>query len=134
MKWMKRFGKQGKISPCFIVPYEIVGHFVKVAYELDFPVDLAAVHLVFFVSFLKKCIGDPAMVIPLENMGVKDSMSYEEVNIEILDLWVHRLRKKEVILVKLLFQNQSVGGATQEAEANIMTKYPYLFPSNSVLE
>ena len=57
----------------------------KVAYELELPAELAAVHSVLHISLLKKCVGDLAFVVPLEILVVKDSLSYEDVPIEILD-------------------------------------------------
>lgn len=50
---VKRFKKYWKLYYWFIGPSEIVDHFGKIANELDFPVDLAAVHLV-FLCFLSK--------------------------------------------------------------------------------
>ncbi|WMV09551.1 hypothetical protein MTR67_002936 [Solanum verrucosum] len=55
------------------------------AYELEIPAELAAVHPVFHISLLKKCVGDPASIVPLESVTVKDSLTYEEVRVEILD-------------------------------------------------
>ncbi|WMV18987.1 hypothetical protein MTR67_012372 [Solanum verrucosum] len=43
------------------------------------------------------------------------------------------LRNKKVASVKVLWRSQSVEGATWEAEAVIMSRYPHLFPSDSVL-
>ena len=57
----------------------------KVAYELDFLNELASVHPIFHVSMLKKCIGNLTSIVPLEGLGVKENLSYEEVSIEILD-------------------------------------------------
>ena len=57
----------------------------KVAYELELPAVLAAVHSVFHILLLKKCVGDPASIVPLESVAVKDSLSYEDVPVEILD-------------------------------------------------
>ena len=61
---------------------------------------------------------------------MKDSLSYEDVPVEILDRQVRRLRNKEVASVKVLWRSQSVEGATWEAEAAMKVKYPYLFPSD----
>ena len=36
---------------------------VKVAYELELLAKLAAVHTVFHIILLKKCVGDPASII-----------------------------------------------------------------------
>ncbi|WMV57277.1 hypothetical protein MTR67_050662 [Solanum verrucosum] len=82
------------------------------AYELELPVDLVAVHPVFHISLLKKCVGDPAYVVPLKTVAVKDSISCEDVPVEILDRQVKRLRNKEVTSVKVLGRSQSVEGAT----------------------
>ena len=52
---------------------------------------MAAVHEVFHVSMLKKCIGDPESIFPIEGLSVKDNISYEEV--EIIYRQAKRLRK-----------------------------------------
>ena len=43
------------------------------------------VHLVFHLSMLKKWLGDPSLIVPNENFGIKDSLSNEEVPTQILD-------------------------------------------------
>ena len=58
---------------------------VKVSYELELPADIEAVHPVFHISLLKKCVGIPAFIVSLESMDLKDSLSYEDVLVEILD-------------------------------------------------
>jgi len=63
---------------------------------------------------------------------VKDSLTYEEVPVEILDCQVRRFRNKEVTSVKVLWRSQSVDGATWEEEATMKAKYPHHFPSDSV--
>ncbi|WMV58320.1 hypothetical protein MTR67_051705 [Solanum verrucosum] len=94
--------------------------------------DLAAVHPVFHISLLKKCVGDPAFVVPLESVGVKDSLSYEDVPVEVLDRQVRRLRNKEVGSVKVFWRSQPVKGATWETEIAMKSKYLRLFPSDSI--
>ncbi|WMV50362.1 hypothetical protein MTR67_043747, partial [Solanum verrucosum] len=129
MKGVMRFGKKGKLSPRFVGPYQILKRIRKVAYELELPTELAPVHPVFHVSILKKCIGDPVSIIPLEGLGVDESLSYEEISVEILDRQVKRLRNKEVASVKVLWRNHLVEGSTWEAEADMKSRYPHLFPS-----
>ena len=68
----------------------------KAAYELELPAKLAAVHPVFHISLLKKCVGDPASIVPLESVAVKGSISYEDMPVEILDRHARSLRNKEV--------------------------------------
>ena len=131
IKRVKRVDKKGKISLRYVGPYRILSHFGKVAYELELPSDLASVHPVFHVSLLQKCIGDPAVIVSLEGVDIQNDLSFEEVPVQILDHQICRLRNKEVPLVKFLWQNKSVEGANWEAEADICTKYPHIFSTNS---
>ncbi|WMV32888.1 hypothetical protein MTR67_026273 [Solanum verrucosum] len=101
----------------------------KVAYELELPNELASEHLVFHVSMLKKCVGDPTSIILLERLEFKENVSYEEVSVEILDRQVKRLRNKEAASVKVLWRHHLVEGATWEAEADMMYRYSHLFPA-----
>ena len=76
---------------------------------------------------MKKCVGDPTSIVPLESLVVKYSLSYEDVPVEILDRQVRRLRNKEVASSKILWRSQSVEGATWEVEEAMKAKYPNLF-------
>uniref|UniRef100_A0A0V0GIP9 Putative ovule protein n=1 Tax=Solanum chacoense TaxID=4108 RepID=A0A0V0GIP9_SOLCH len=60
---------------------------------------------------LKKCMGDPSLIIPTEDIEIKDSLSYEEIPVQILDRQVRKLRTKEVASVKVLWRNQFVEGS-----------------------
>ena len=79
MKGVVSFGKKGKLSPRYVGPYEILQWFCKVAYKLKLPSELASVYPVCLVSMLKKFISDPESILPIEALGVKDTLSYEEV-------------------------------------------------------
>ncbi|WMV58871.1 hypothetical protein MTR67_052256 [Solanum verrucosum] len=83
----------------------------KVAYELELPAELVAVHPVFHVSLLKKCVGDPAYVVPLESMVVKDSLSYKDVPVEILD--------------QILRPCRAYGRNVNACNANVVSPAPY---------
>ena len=61
---------------------------------------------------LKKCLGDPASLLPVEGLGVEEDLSYEKVPFEILDRQIKRLRNKKVATVKVLWRNNLVEGAT----------------------
>ena len=80
---------------------------------------------VFNISLLKTCVGDPASIVSLESVVVKDSLSYEDVPVEILDCQVRMLRKKEVTSTKVLCRSQSAEGSTWEAEASMKDMYPH---------
>lgn len=83
----------------------------NIAYELNLPSSLVSVHLVFYVSMLKKCIGDHSLVLPLEEVSVEDSLTYEKP-IVILDRQVWKLSSKEIASVKVLWRNQKASEAT----------------------
>ena len=59
--------------------------------------------------------GDPSLIIQTESIGVKESLSNEEIPVQILDRQVRKLRTKEVDSVKVLWRNQFVEEATCEA-------------------
>ncbi|WMV45506.1 hypothetical protein MTR67_038891 [Solanum verrucosum] len=111
-KGVMRFGKKVKLSPQYLRPYHILRRIGKIAHELEFFNDLAPVHPIFHVSLLKKCVGDPASIVPLEGLGVKEKLSYEDVVDEIFEHQVRKLRNKEVAFVKVLWRNQIVEGAS----------------------
>ena len=87
----------------------------KVTYELELQAELAVVHPVFHISLSKKFVGDLTSVVPLKSVAVKDSLSYEDVLVKILDSQVRRLRNKEVASVKVLWRSQHIEGASWEA-------------------
>ncbi|WMV46149.1 hypothetical protein MTR67_039534 [Solanum verrucosum] len=97
-----RFGKKGKLSPRYIIPDQISKRVGKVAYQLELPQVFTTVHPVFHISMLKKCMRDPSLIIPTEYIGIKDSLSYEEISVQILDREVRKLRTKEVASIKVL--------------------------------
>ncbi|WMV54238.1 hypothetical protein MTR67_047623 [Solanum verrucosum] len=129
MKGVMRFGKKGKLSLGYIGPYRISKRIGNVAYELELPQELVAIHSVFHISILKKCMGDPSSIIPTKNIGIKDSLSYEEIPIQILDRQVRKLRTKEVASIKVLWRNQFVEEATWEAKEDKKKRYPHLYES-----
>ena len=124
-----RFGRKGKLSPRYVGPYVILQCVGEVAYEFALPAELASVYLVFHVSMIKKCLGDPASILPVEGLGVDENLSYEEVPVEILYRQVKRLRNKKIATVKVLWRNHLFEGATWEAEADMRSRYPHLFSS-----
>ncbi|WMV19313.1 hypothetical protein MTR67_012698 [Solanum verrucosum] len=128
MKGVMRFGKKGKLSPRYIGPYRISKRVGNVAYELELPSELEAVHPVFHISMLKKCMCDPSLIIHTHSISIKDSVSYEEI----LDRQVCKLRTKEVASVNILWRNQFVEEATWEAEENMKKRYPHLFPFEEI--
>lgn len=85
MRDMIRFGKKWKWSPRYVGFYEIMKWVWEVAYVLDFSLEMTMVNLVFHVSILRKFVGYPSPFVPLEEVGVEENLTYENMSIEILD-------------------------------------------------
>ena len=109
---MIRFGKQGKLSPRYIGPFEIVERIGPVAYRLDFPDELSRVHNVFHISMLRKYISDPSHVLETPKIELRDDLSYKERPVQILGREEKELRNKTISLVKVLWRNHLVKEAT----------------------
>lgn len=57
---------------------------------------------------------------------------YGEVPIKIFDREVKKLVNKEVVFKKVLWKNYLVDGAIWEAEADIKSHYPHIFPLTQI--
>ena len=57
---------------------------------------------------LKKFLGDPTSILPVEGLGVSEDLSYEKVPVEILDRLIKWLRNKDIAKVKVLWRNHLV--------------------------
>ncbi|KAL0405616.1 UNVERIFIED_CONTAM: hypothetical protein Slati_3875500, partial [Sesamum latifolium] len=91
-----RFGKQGKLSPRYIGPYEITERIGPLAYRLALPVELSQIHDVFHVSMLRRYRSDPSHVVRDPEIEVSENLTYIEEPIEILDRTVKKLRNKDI--------------------------------------
>lgn len=52
--------------------------------------------------------------------------------VDILDRQVRKLRNKGVSFVKVPWRNHLVDGATREAEADVKSCYPHIFPFSPI--
>jgi hypothetical protein len=59
IRGIKRFRVKGELAPRYIGPYQIQARRGEVAYQLSLPESLSAVHDMFHVSQLKKCLRVP---------------------------------------------------------------------------
>lgn len=64
-----------------------------------------------------------------ENIGIKDSLSSEEISTQIQDGQVSKLRIKEVLSVKVLWRKQFVMEDTWENKKDMNRRYRYLSES-----
>ena len=95
-----RFGKRGKLSPRFIVPFQILERVGTLAYRLALPPSMSSVHEVFHVSMLRKYTPDPAHVVDWGEIDVDTDGTFKEGLVRIADSWDQVLRCKIVRLVK----------------------------------
>lgn len=104
MKGVVRFSRSGKLGPRYIRPFPITERIGSVAYRLLLPAQFSAIHDVFHVSQLRKCLRysdsilEPGVV---EEIEVSPNLTYEQRLIRIIASKVKRLRNKDVPLVKV---------------------------------
>ncbi|XP_074277415.1 uncharacterized protein LOC141601053 [Silene latifolia] len=127
MLGVMRFGKRGKLSQKFIIPYEILDRVGEVAYRLALPPTLDRVHNVFHVSQLRKYISDPSHMLEVETVKLDEALTNVEVPKEILDRKVRKTRNGETMLLKVLWSNPNVEEATWVPEEAMKEHYPHLF-------
>ncbi|RZB86561.1 Transposon Ty3-G Gag-Pol polyprotein [Glycine soja] len=77
--------KSRKLTPRFIGPFQILKKVGPVAYQIALPPSLSNPHNVFHVSQLRKYICDPSHVIELDDVQVKENLTYETLPLRIED-------------------------------------------------
>ncbi|GJY99937.1 hypothetical protein Tco_0517367 [Tanacetum coccineum] len=82
-KGVVRFGKKRKLAPRFVGTFEIIEKVGPVAYRLDLHKELDGVHDTFHVSNLKKCLADPTLQVPLDEIQVDAKLNFIEEPMEI---------------------------------------------------
>ncbi|WVZ89355.1 hypothetical protein U9M48_035775 [Paspalum notatum var. saurae] len=114
MKGVHRFGVKGKLAPRYVGLFKITKQGGPVAYRLELPPHLAAVHDVFHVSQLKKCLRVPEEVVDTSQIQIKPDLTYEENPIKILDQKQRTTRGREINFYKVQWSNHSEEEATWE--------------------
>ncbi|GJZ81659.1 putative reverse transcriptase domain-containing protein [Tanacetum coccineum] len=126
-KGVVRFGKKGKLAPRFVRPFEIIERVGLVAYRLDLPKELNGVHDTFHVSNLKKCLADPTLKVPLDEIRVDAKLNFVEEPVEILEREFKKLKRSRIAIVKVRWNSKRGPEFTWEREDQIKLKYPHLF-------
>ena len=126
--WKKvmRFGRNDKLSPRFIGPYEVIEEVGPVAYRLALPPKLEKIHNVFHVSMLRRYRSNFSHVISSKIIELHPDLTYEEEPVEILAREVKELRNKRIPLVKVLWKNHKTKEVTWESEETMRQQYPQL--------
>ncbi|GJS49148.1 putative reverse transcriptase domain-containing protein, partial [Tanacetum coccineum] len=80
------FGKKGKLAPRFVGPFKIIKKVGPVA---------------FHVSNLKKCLADPTLQVPLDEIRVDAKLIFIEELVEILEREFKKLKRSRIAIVKV---------------------------------
>ena len=120
---MQRFGVKRKLAPHYIGPYEIVEICGPVAYQIQLPEQLSAIHDVFHVSQLKKCVQTPTEILVQEQLQIEPDLTYAEYPAKVLDRKERRTRRKVVKMYKILWNNHTEDEATWETEEYLNTHF-----------
>ncbi|GKB67000.1 RNA-directed DNA polymerase, eukaryota, reverse transcriptase zinc-binding domain protein [Tanacetum coccineum] len=90
----------GKLALRYVGPFEIVECVGPVAYRLKLPQELSCVHDTFHVSNLKKCLAEPDVQVPLDEIEIDENLRFVEEPIEIVERDVKKLKQRRIPLVK----------------------------------
>nr|GFA95232.1 putative reverse transcriptase domain-containing protein [Tanacetum cinerariifolium] len=119
--------KKGKLAPRFVGPFEIIKKVGPVAYQLDLHEELNGVHDTFHVSNLKKCLADPTLQVPLDEIQVDAKLNFVEEPIEILEREFKKLKRSRITIVKVWWNSKRGPEFTWEREDQMKLKHLYLF-------
>ncbi|GJV13910.1 putative reverse transcriptase domain-containing protein [Tanacetum coccineum] len=91
------------------------------------PQELSCVHDTFHVSNLKKCLAEPDIQVPLDEIEIDENLRFVEEPIEIVERDVKKLKRRRIPLVKVRWNSRQGAEYTWEHEDQFRMKYPHLF-------
>ncbi|GKD27508.1 hypothetical protein Tco_1233722 [Tanacetum coccineum] len=98
----------------------------SVAYRLKLPKELNGVHDTFHVSNLKKCLADPTLHVPLDEIQVDANLNFIEEHVDILEREFKKLKRSKIAIVKVRWNSKGGPEFTWEREDQMRLKYPHL--------
>jgi hypothetical protein len=129
-KGVQRFGIKGKLAPRYVGPFEILNVCGLVAYKIRLPSQLAAIHDVFDISQLKKCVKVPTEIVETCAIEIEPDLSYIEQPIQILDTKERLTRRRTVKMYKILWDHHTEKEATWETESYLQRNFPNFLQAN----
>jgi hypothetical protein len=124
MKGVSRFGVKGKLAPRYIGLCPILGRCGRVAYRLQLPKTLSAVHNVFHVSQLKKCLRVQDRTIDIMDVTLEPDLTYSEHPIRILDQKDRVTRRRVLKIYKIQWNQYTEDEATWETQDFLEKNFP----------
>ncbi|GKD25411.1 hypothetical protein Tco_1231625 [Tanacetum coccineum] len=98
-KGVVRFGKKEKLAPRFVGPFEII----------------------------EKCLVDPTLQVPLDEIQVDAKLNFVEEPVEILEREFKKLKRSRIAIVKVRWNSKCGPEFTWEREDHMKLKYQHLF-------
>nr|GEW80958.1 putative reverse transcriptase domain-containing protein [Tanacetum cinerariifolium] len=95
-----RFGKKGELAPRFVEAFEIIE---------------------------KKCLPDPTLQVPLDEIRIDAKLNYVEDPVEILEREFKMLKRSRISIVKVRWNSKRGPEFTWEREDQMKLKYLHLF-------
>jgi hypothetical protein len=127
---IQRFGVKGKLAPRYVGPFEITEICGPVAYRLQLPPQLAAIHDVFHVSQLRKCTKTPTEIIESQTIDIQPDLSYVEHPIKVLDAKERSTRRETIKMYKIQWNHHTEEEATWETESYLQHNFPDFLQAN----
>jgi hypothetical protein len=100
-----------------------------VAYRLQLPETLSAVHNVFHVSQLKKCLRLPDQTIDVVDVTLEPDLTYSEHPIRVLDQKDRVTRKRTLKFYKVQWNQHTEDEATWETQDFLEKNFPRFLAS-----
>ncbi|GJT49715.1 ribonuclease H-like domain-containing protein [Tanacetum coccineum] len=94
------------------------------------PEELNGVHDAFHVSNYKKCLGDPTLLVPLDEIRVDAKLNFMEEPMEILEREFKKLKRSRISIVKVWWNSKRRPEFMWEREDQMKFKYPHLFSAD----
>jgi hypothetical protein len=124
MKGVTRFGVKGKLAPRYIGPFLVLEQCGPVAYRLQLPETLSAVHNVFHVSRLKKCLRVLDRTIEVTDITLEPDLTYSEHPIRVLDQKDRVTQKRTLKFYKIQWNQHAEDEATWETQDFLEKNFP----------
>jgi hypothetical protein len=124
MKGVSCFGVKGKLAPQYIGPFPIHEQCEPVAYRLQLPETLSAVHNVFHVSQLKKCLRIPDRTVEVTDVALEPDLTYSEHPIRVLDQNDRITQRRTRKFYKIQWNQHAEDEATWETQDFLEKNFP----------
>ncbi|GJY80177.1 hypothetical protein Tco_0492928 [Tanacetum coccineum] len=95
--------KKGKLAPRFVGPFETIE---------------------------KKCLADPTLKVPLDEIQVNAKLNFMKEPVEILEKEFKKLKQSRIAIVKVQWNLKRRLEFTWEHEDQMKLKYPHLFSAD----